>query len=363
MTILFHARTAEARGGREDLPSEIEAPAGENLLAPPSLQRAVTFPLADWIDSHEECRHNLGLSGMRGTVRHPIPTRSEVRTASGTELREALADDLGVDPARVFLTPGASDGNAKVLVYLARRSRGPARTCRVRYPEYPPLFDTARWAGFRLDPARGRGSATVAIVSNPRNPEGNRWSENELLDWSEGARALLVDETFREFGGTPSVHRLSRTGVWTTGTFTKFFAGDDLRVGFVVAPEEEQAAFAEYHGLVADQLANYSVAGALATLRDRNRLRREVRAVLDRNLAALRRAFPLAELPAAPVFFDRSPRDGGHCAERALSASVLVCPGRFFGDASGVRICLTRRSLPADLNAYVRVRGPPRLDG
>ena len=316
----------------------------------------MSFPLAEWIDSHETCPHNLALSGMRGTIRHPIPTRSDLRTADAGSLRQLLADDLDVDARRLFLTAGATDANGRVISYLARRPERRSLAARVHFPEYPPLFDTARWAGFRLDPTGPPGSVALAVLSNPQNPEGRLWSRSEILDWSAGAEALLVDETFREFAPAVSVHDLERKGVWTTGSFTKFFAGDDLRVGFVVAPEEERESFAEYHGLVVDPLASFSVAGALATFRARDRVRGDVRRVFERNLAAFRREFPGTTPPSAPVWFDRTPADGERCATRALSAGVLVCPGGYFGDPNGVRLCLTRRSFPADVAAYRAVR-------
>lgn len=332
---------------------------GANRLELGPARRVVSFPLAEWIDAHSGCRHNLGLSGMRGTVRHPTPRPGEISTADPERLRRQLADDLDVDPRRVFLTPGATEANSRVLAYLAGRARGRKRTARVRYPEYPPLVDGARWSGFRPQPS-ARSPATVAVVSNPRNPEGDRWPRSRLLDWSDGAESLVVDETFREFAHAPSVHDLPRRGVWTTGSFTKFYAGDDLRVGFVVAPDSERARFAEYHGVVADPLSDFSIAGALATWTARDRIRREVDSVLERNRDAFRRGFPGATAPEGPVAFDRGARDGERSARRLLRASVLVCPGGLFGDPTGVRLCLTRRTFPSDLTAYLAARGPGR---
>src|SRR5271170_5796244 len=80
----------------------------------------VRFPLADWIDEHLSCRHNLGSSGMRGSVAHPRPTWEEIRNASAERLVESLADGLRVDPRRVFLTPGATEANAWVTHFVAR---------------------------------------------------------------------------------------------------------------------------------------------------------------------------------------------------------------------------------------------------
>jgi len=319
------------------------------------------FPLGEWIDSHAECRHTLAESGMHGTIPPPIPSPSEIRAADEGELRKRLADDLSVDARRVFLTTGASQANALAVTFVASLRQGEAaRTCRFCPPEYPPLFDTARVSGFRL--TNVPGSAEIAVVSQPRNPEGDLWDRTRLLDWASGARFLLVDETFREFAGTRSVVSTERPGLWTTGSFTKFFAGDDLRVGFLVAPPESTSEFARFHGLVTNRLAPYSVAGALRALRDRETTRRRVRNVLRTNVRAARIAFPNLRPPQAPVIFDRleTGEDGDSLARRALGASVLVCSGSFFGDPAGVRLCLTRRSFPVDLSAYLTVRNSTR---
>ena len=324
----------------------------------------MTFPLAEWIDGHAGCRHNLAISGMIGTIPSPKPTAADLRQADSNELAQMLAEGLRVDARRLFLTTGASQANALVVLFLAhRRKDRPAGTCRVCFPEYPPLFHSAREAGFRL--TEEEGAVDLAVVSQPRNPEGDLWDRGRVLDWTSGARWVLVDETFREFAGNRSFLEADRPRLWTTGSFTKFFAGDDLRVGFVVAPEETVTEFARFHGLVTNPLAPYSVAGATRALRDRERIRRKVAGVLRANLSALRKAFPGTRPPDGPVLFDRldTGEHGTALARRALDASVLVCPGSYFGDPSGVRLCLTRRSFSKDLDAYraVRDRRPGRL--
>ncbi len=313
------------------------------------------FPLGDWIDAHEGVRHHLGSSGMRGTVRHPLPSRADVRSATERELRDRLADLLGVSPARLFLTHGATEANSLTIEHLARRAGSRRPRARVARPEYPPLVDAVRDAGFRV--AETLGPVELALVSQPHNPVGDRWDADRLLDWSEGARHTIVDETFREFSPVPSVQRLAIPRLWTTGSFTKVYGADDLRVGYVVAPEPERERFARFHGLVADELPPYSVAGALVTLAARDRILREVRGIVGRNQALWQSAIPGGPPLAAPVAFDDPvPFGGDRFARRCLRASVLVCPGSFFGRASGVRVGLTRRSFPSDLKAYLRVR-------
>ena len=80
----------------------------------------MSFPLAEWIDSHADCRHNLGKSGMYHVIPGPVPSPAEVRRADAGELRTELADDVGVDPRRLFLTTGASAANALTVLFLAR---------------------------------------------------------------------------------------------------------------------------------------------------------------------------------------------------------------------------------------------------
>jgi histidinol-phosphate/aromatic aminotransferase/cobyric acid decarboxylase-like protein len=316
------------------------------------------FPLADWIDAHADCRYDLATSGMRGSVPPPAwPARRPARDAE-RELRRELANHLGVAPERVFLAHGASEANAWVLGYLAREvaRAGGAPVLRVQYPEYPPLFDTARALGFVVRQARG--PAAVAAVSRPRNPEGDLWSPAKVARFGNGARHLLVDETFREFTGAPSVAAAGTPRLWATGSFTKFYGADEARVGFVVTPPEVPERFVRYVGLVSDELPPASAAMALGLLRGFASVRRSVRSVVDRNLRALGAAVPATMLPAAPLFFDRLGHGTGRrLAERCLDASVLVCPGAYFGEPRGVRICLTRRNFPEALRTYLGVRG------
>ncbi|HYB63461.1 MAG TPA: aminotransferase class I/II-fold pyridoxal phosphate-dependent enzyme [Thermoplasmata archaeon] len=318
------------------------------------------FPLADWIDTHRECRYDLASSGMRGSIPPPRWPARRPPPGIGEELVPELARYLGVPPARVFVSHGASEANAWVLGFLARElpREGRARVARVRYPEYPPLFDTARAFGFEIQ--EGKAESGVAVVSRPRNPEGDLWSSDVLAGFADGARHLVVDETFREFARVPSLAQEGRPRLWTTGSFTKFFGADEIRVGFAVAPPDSCDRFGRYVGLVSDEVAPASAAVALSLLRDLETVRSAVRGVLDRNLRALTARLPGARPPVAPLYFDRLHRGSGRrLAERCLGASVLVCPGSYFGDPRGVRLCLTRKDFPRALGAYLDVRDRP----
>ena len=139
-----------------------------NLLLP-------KFPLADWIDAHPEARHNLALSGMKGELRTVERLLRSTPTATEEDVRALIASLHGVDPIRVFLTHGATEGNAVVLGALYRRLKrelGRAPRARALYPEYPPLFDAARFVGFRV--VGPDAPADLLLLSEPNNPTGQR---------------------------------------------------------------------------------------------------------------------------------------------------------------------------------------------
>jgi histidinol-phosphate/aromatic aminotransferase/cobyric acid decarboxylase-like protein len=320
----------------------------------------VRFPLADWIDDHPDVPHNLGQSGLKGTLSTLEKALRRPESPDPETLIEELARQVGVAPRRLFLTHGASEGNALVLVFLARALARPSSRW-VRYaieaPEYPPLSDGAAWAGFQ--PATAEGAVDLALGSDPNNPTGTPAADRPgFAAVTDRARAVLVDETFREFTDARSRAAGSDPRVWTTGTFTKVYGADRIRVGFVVAPAAAVDVFARFHGVMTDEIAPASVAAARAILRDRARILGEARERLRCNLSALRRRVDGVPALRAPVHFDRGPQglDGDAFGAFALRAGVLVCPGSYFGDPTGVRLCLTAPTFPDDLAAYLEVR-------
>jgi len=290
------------------------------------------------------------LPTVRGALRRPAAPDAEA-------LRAELARLHRVPSSTVFLTHGATEATTLVLFYLARQLRTAGRPlrCAVARPEYPPIGDTAGLAGFRVV---GRtGPADVAALSEPNNPTGRRWGIEGIRSASEGRRAVLIDETFREFTDAPTNAGRADPPTWVGGSFTKLYGGDDLRVGYAIAPADSASEFEKFHGLLLDELPPASVAGARAILRDRSAILPEVRARLRRNATHLEAHLPGISPDGAPVAFDRPrrrPTDG--LARLALRSGVLVAPGRYFHDPSGVRIGLTRPTFPADLEAYLRVR-------
>jgi histidinol-phosphate/aromatic aminotransferase/cobyric acid decarboxylase-like protein len=326
------------------------------------------FPLGDWVLGHEGLPHDLAQSGMKGQLRSTPRLLRSARPGDPHELQRRLSELLGVSATQVILTPGATSANGLVIAYLARwlrRRRSRAPVAGLRAPEYPPLWDVAMGAGFRT--RQGFTDCDLALLSNPNNPEGFRRSDLELLQETSGARWRLVDETFREFTSAPSLARRGDPRTWVTGTFTKVYGADLVRAGYVVAPRGEARAFADSSELWADRLSYFSVGAALTLLDHRAQVLAETRGIFERNRDVLARAVGSGGDLAAPVWFDRRPLPGGteRFARQALRRGVLVCPGHFFRDARGIRVCLTSRSFPRDLRAYLaeRSRAPPRASG
>ena len=316
------------------------------------------FPLGRWVDDHATVRYNLALSGMAGSLRTVPRILRNPPSARPEELRAAIARMHRVDPTEVFLTHGAHEANFLTVAFLTGNAQRSHRrlTVRVDLPEYPPLLDIARGMGGRL--VRGEPEADLWLLSNPNNPTGGLRSVREILADRGASTTVIVDEAFREFTDARSVAEAGDEHLWTTGTFTKVYGADRIRVGWLIPPGPATAAYARFHPVASDKVAERSVASAAGILSSRTEVLREVRGIFERNARALQESFPGAERPAGPIWLDRGRRGlpGDRVQAAALRHSVLVSSGGFFGDPKGVRICLTRRSFPEDLSRYLAVR-------
>jgi len=325
----------------------------------------VSFPLGDWIDARAGARHSLAQSGMVGQLR-TLPQALQNRPAADeTALRGEIGRLHDTDSDRVFLTHGATEGDFLALSFLgqrARREHSRAPRIRISTPEYPQLLDGALAVGYRRM-ARAL-PADVLALSDPNNPEGCGRTRAEVGEIAAGCRRVVIDETFREFTGRPSHASPAEPGWWVVGSFTKIFGADAHRVGFVIPAAEDAGAFDRFHGVAADGLAAASVTAARAILGSRKVILDEGRRIFRRNLSVLRRTVRGVGDREAPLWFDRDLPDlgGDRMAEGACRRGVLVCPGSFFGDPNGVRICLTKRCFPEDLSAYLTVREQLRAD-
>jgi histidinol-phosphate/aromatic aminotransferase/cobyric acid decarboxylase-like protein len=316
------------------------------------------FPLGQWVDSHRAVRHNLARSGMVGTLESVPRLLIDPPPAEPEQVRALLAGSHGVHRNEVFLTHGAHEANFLALVFLATRARGNSRrlTVRIDRPEYPQITDAVAAAGGRV--VSGTQRADVWALSNPNNPTGRWRPPHGIRKGLDDSEVILVDEAYREFTDVSSAAGAPEENLWVTGTFTKVYGADEIRVGWSIPPSSARAAYARFHAVAADRIAERSIRAALAILSAREEVLQEVRSKFGRNVRAFQTAVRGAEAPSGPVWFDRGEGKlpGDRVQAAALRRSILVCSGTFFGDPTGVRICLTRPSFPGDLSQYLKVR-------
>lgn len=127
---------------------------------------------------------------------------------------EALADAIGVDPARLVLTNGGAEAIA-LVAGLERRGR-------VEEPEFS-LY-RRHLAEAAPDAPRWR--------SNPSNPLGRLAGATETARvWDEAFYAIATGAWTR-----------GDEGGWRLGSLTKLWACPGLRLGYAIAPDAEAAA-------------------------------------------------------------------------------------------------------------------------
>ncbi len=239
-------------------------------------------------------------AALDGVDRYPDDTRATA----------ALAEAIGVDPARLVLT----NGGAEAIALVARlRPVGWAEECD---------FSLYRRHLARLDPAGPRWR------SDPHNPTGRLAPADDVADVRDEAFYLLATAAWTR--GDP--------GVTVLGSLTKAWAIPGIRIGYVVARDDAEAdALRELrprwsvNGLVCAALP------ALLDLADPSgwragiaELRSQLRDVLVRHgLDPEPSDAPYVWVPRAPGLRDR-----------LLGEGVVVRHGGTFGHPDAVRIAV-----------------------
>jgi threonine-phosphate decarboxylase len=163
-------------------------------------------------------------------------------------LREALAREWGVDPDAILLGNGASE----LIHFLARTGRfSEVELIAPVFSEFQRAFGVGQADGLRRpagppnapdvsgNPHRRAGGPPQAgslpyltVVTRPANPTG----EMPLINLDTPG-ALLIDESFVEFTGEPSLarHVNTRPNLYVLRSLTKFYALPGLRIGALVA--------------------------------------------------------------------------------------------------------------------------------
>lgn len=358
------------------------------------------FPRLDyieWIEGRPDVAlYDLASSDLRGerdsepqAVPSPLEGLDDPPVGATVELQ--LAQEYGVDPEQVLVTPGATTANliaAAASVRLARKREDaeevawePPRVL-VEKPGYEPLVETPRGVGatvdrflrtnkFQLEPERVDAAMTpktvLVTVTNRHNPSGQLTDRETLRELAavvrENDARLLVDEAYAPYvtesetsetetvGGGGAFGGITAAGIEgtiVTGSLTKFYGLGDLRVGWLIADEAfvEAARTVEFH---ISGVAGPSRVFARRALHNADQLGAKARTLLTDNteiltefVAARDDIRGTVEPGSSFAFLDVEGFDGDELAEAAWEDGILLVPGRFFDSPKWIRISLGR---------------------
>lgn len=349
------------------------------------------MPYLEWIHGRPEAAtYDLGSSDLRsertdGSV-VPPPLQGLSDPDDPPSLEHSLATEYGVDESEVLVTAGATHAN--FLAAATALSLADGDEVLVERPGYDPLVHTPEGigaevtrfmrpadSGYALLPERVRGAVTDATamvtVTNRHNPTGRLTRRSELADIAAVAvdedTSLLVDgvygpytddDTGGPFGGVTAAG-LPNTVV--TGSFTKFHGLGGLQIGWLIGPEPfvDRAREVRMH---VPTVAAPSRALARRFFAHRDGLVADSREHLRQNhelLASFGDGRPdlSGEIAEGCTFglVEHERADGDELTEAAWEAGVLVVPGRFFDESSGIRLSAGRS--PEEIEAGLDALG------
>jgi histidinol-phosphate/aromatic aminotransferase/cobyric acid decarboxylase-like protein/choline kinase len=259
-------------------------------------------------------------------------------------LDQKLAYVLLEDPERLLALNGASQAYPLLREHFrGRRLLIPEPT----FGEYPRLTGTPLTYpdAIGIDPddleARAAG-ADVVVVVNPNNPTGSVLPTAWLLDFADrhGDKRLIVDESFIDFSGQPSIldglRERPRPNVIVLKSLSKCFGVPGLRLGFLHTTDRDLRAFCAERIPIwnMNSMAEFFLE---VLLKHRRALAQSFRqTILDREeLAAALAAVPAVErvFPSGANFL-LARVAGGRRAAAALAGQLLADHAVYVKDVS-----------------------------
>jgi len=176
------------------------------------------------------------------------------------ELRQKIADYLGVEPEDIIITNGIDDAVPSIYEALL----APADRLSLLVPTYDPLLNRARHAGAEIITAQLKSTVrgwvlgtktlarlfddvTVCALNMPHNPTGwypDATERTELTTWAENTNTYIIaDEVYSGLAQTPgqelkSFASLSARMI-TVGSLTKVFGLPGLRIGWIACTDPD----------------------------------------------------------------------------------------------------------------------------
>lgn len=160
-----------------------------------------------------------------------LPSRSEIEA-----LHQAARHAYGTG-APIVATGGAQ-AVIQMLPQLAPRGR--ARILAPTYNEYAAVLSAAGWEVGEVRALDALAGANLAIVVNPNNPDGRRYSPKDLLALLPRVGHLVIDESFVD--AVPELSLASEAaqpGLLILRSFGKFYGLAGLRLGFAIGNADD----------------------------------------------------------------------------------------------------------------------------
>lgn len=160
-----------------------------------------------------------------------LPSRSEIDA-----LHQAARHAYGTS-APIVATGGAQAA-IQLLPQLALCGR--ARILAPTYNEYAHVLSAAGWEIEEVRALDALAGANLAIVVNPNNPDGRRYSPKDLLALLPGVGHLVIDESFAD--AVPELSLASEAGqrgLLILRSFGKFYGLAGLRLGFAIGHADD----------------------------------------------------------------------------------------------------------------------------
>jgi len=204
-----------------------------------------------------------------GIRRYPDPTAGAARIA--------FAEIHGTDPENVFV----GNGSDEIFTLLFRGFIEPDATAAFPYPSYSLYATLAQMNGIAYDTVplasdfsyRMSGflkkKYAMVIIANPNNPTGTYCPLEEIRDFCQKFKGLLVvDEAYIDFYGGSAIDLVEEfDNLVVTQSLSKSYSLAGLRIGFAVASR------GIIRGLVkikdSYNVDSIAAAGAVAALKDR----------------------------------------------------------------------------------------------
>ncbi|MBB3192109.1 histidinol-phosphate transaminase [Halomonas cerina] len=163
-------------------------------------------------------------------------------------LREALAEEFGVEVEQVFVGNGSDEVLALAFQAFFRHDR-PVEMPAISYSFYPVycrLYEVERRVHdlddqWRVDLSAFGNDSGGVIFANPNAPTGHGHGRQAIAGLLERVTepVVLVDEAYVDFGGESAVPLVERfPNLLVTGTFSKSRSLAGLRLGYAVGSRE-----------------------------------------------------------------------------------------------------------------------------